>query len=83
MLANSSIYATNEIISSQLDELNLSKFVKEGEEYTKEVFKDINVNSLIQSAITGNMNNKTIYTSILELFGKVTKKMLIWISCSF
>lgn len=67
---STTVYSTDEIISSQLDALNLSSFVKEGEKYTKEVFKDINIENLIQSAITGDIDNEIIYTSILNLFGE-------------
>ena len=44
-------YATDEIISSQMDALNISSFIKEGEKYTKEVFPDISLNDFLSSAI--------------------------------
>ena len=63
-------YATDEIISSQMETLNISSFVKEGQAYTKEVFPDININSLLNSAIKGEIDNKGIINSLLLLFGK-------------
>lgn len=70
LLINGPIYATNEIISSQLDALNLSTFIKEGENYTKEVFEGLDIQTLISSAISGDIANEDIYKSILKLFGE-------------
>lgn len=61
--------ATEEIISSQMDTLNISSFIKEGETYTKEVFPDINLNELLNSAIKGELNNKEIFKSLIYIFG--------------
>lgn len=63
------IYATDEIISSQMETLNLSSFIKEGENYTEEIFPDIDLNELLNSAIKGNVDNKSILKNILSIFG--------------
>ena len=65
----SNTYASDEIISSQMDALNLSSFIDEGENYTKEIFPDINLNDFLNSAIRGEIDNKGIYKGILSLFG--------------
>ena len=62
-------YATDEIISSQMDALNLSSFINEGEKYTQEIFPDIDLNKLLNSAIRGEVDNKEIYKGILSIFG--------------
>ena len=62
-------FATDEIISSQMDEINISSFIKEGEEYTKEVFPDISLKDLLSSATNGKINNNKIFNGILMLFG--------------
>ena len=62
-------YASDEIISSQIDALNLSSFIKEGENYTKDVFPDISLNDFFNSSINGEINNKEIYKGVLALFG--------------
>lgn len=62
-------YATDEIISSQMDALNLSSFIAEGEKYTEDVFPDINLNDFLNSAIKGEIDNKVIYKGILSIFG--------------
>ncbi len=62
-------YATDEIISSQMDSLNLSSFIDEGEKYTEHVFPDINLNDFLNSAIKGKVDNKSIYKGLLSIFG--------------
>lgn len=65
----SNTYATDEIISSQMETLNLSSFMKEGEKYTKDVFPDMNLNELLNSAIKGDVDNKSIFKGIISIFG--------------
>lgn len=62
-------YATDEIISSQMEALNLSSFVIEGEKYTEDIFPDMDLNDLLNSAISGEIDNKQIYSGILSIFG--------------
>ena len=57
------------IIESQKETLNISTFVKEANEYTKELFPDINTNDLLNSASKGEIDNKTIILRIASLFG--------------
>ncbi|MBO4816578.1 MAG: hypothetical protein J5507_06835 [Clostridia bacterium] len=61
-------YATEEIIESQMDALNISSFIKEGQVYTKKAFPDINVEDLLTSAIKGKIDNKSILNSFFEIF---------------
>ena len=63
-------YATNEIIQEQMEVLNISDFINEAEEYTEDTFPNLNVNELLNSAINGQVDNKSIFSSILSLFGK-------------
>lgn len=60
-------YSTDEIISSQMETLNISSFIKEGEKYTEDIFPDLNGNELLSSAIKGNIDNNIIFKSILSL----------------
>lgn len=64
------VQATDAIIESQLDALNLSSFIEAGETYTKDIFEDVDINELLKSAVSGNVSTRTIYTSILALLGK-------------
>lgn len=64
------VQATDAIIESQLDALNLSSFIEEGEKYTKDVFEDVDIGELLETAISGDIDTKTIYSNILSLLGE-------------
>lgn len=46
-----------EIIESQKDNLNITDFIKEAEEYTKESMPGIDLNNLLTTAISGDIDN--------------------------
>ena len=62
----------DEIISSQKEVLNIPKFINESKKYTEDVFGDVDYGQLLNSAITGNIDNKLLGKSILNLIGKET-----------
>ena len=53
-----------------MDTLNLSSVIKEGQKYTKDIFPEMNLNTLLNSTIRGEINNNEIYKGILSLLGK-------------
>lgn len=61
-----------EIINSQKETVNISKFIEDAKKYTMQVFEDTDYNELLNSAITGNIDNKTLGKNILSVFGKET-----------
>lgn len=62
--------ATNEeILDSQSDKLNIKKFVDEANSYTKDSFGDLDINELLNNALKGDINNKSIVEKIMSLFG--------------
>lgn len=64
-------YASNmDIIKSQEETLNISSFIKEANSYTKESFDDIDVEELLNLAITGNIENGKIVRNIWKILGK-------------
>lgn len=69
LIIPSCTYATNAIIESQLDALNLSSFIEEGEKYTKDIFIDIDMENFFKSAISGKIDTKTMYSTILSILG--------------
>ncbi len=60
-------YATEEIINSQMQALNISTVIKEGQAYTKEAFPNIDLNELLNSVIKGKIDNKSILKEALSL----------------
>ena len=45
----------DETMESQKEALGISEFIEEADKYTKEVFENIDVDNLLTSAITGNL----------------------------
>lgn len=63
-------YATSEIINSQMEALNISSFIREGEKYTKTIFPDLDLKYMLNSAISGEIDNSLLYKGIMYLFGE-------------
>lgn len=77
------VYAETEeeIMSSTQEKFNISGFIKEAEEYMGESFGEVNLTEMLNQAIQGKINNKTIYQKILKLLGKeVSSSLKILIS---
>lgn len=68
------VYATetNETLKTQEEALNISGFIKESENYTKDTFSDIDLNSIYKSAISGNIDMKGVLSIVLKLVGDET-----------
>lgn len=62
--------ATEAIVNDQMEALNLSTFIREGEKYTKEAFPDLDVKDLINKSITGEVNNRALYKGAFKLLGR-------------
>lgn len=69
-LAQTETIEQSEILESQQKTLNISSFIEEAKKYSSNLYKDIDFNELFNSAITGNINNKTIINDILKILGK-------------
>ena len=70
-----------EIMETTQDKFNISEFINEAEKYTGDVLGDIDLNDMLNNAIKGNIDNKTIYQKILKLLGsEVNSSLKILIS---
>ena len=58
------------VLTSQQESLNISSFIKEAQKYTKDTFEDLDVDELFSSAITGKIDNETIFKTIFKTVGK-------------
>lgn len=68
------IYATDtNILKSQQESLGISDFIEEANKYTKENFKDINLQNIFENAITGRIGNSNLFNSFLNVLGRETK----------
>lgn len=64
------------IIEEQQATLNISGFIEESQKYTEKIFPDVDLSNLLNSAITGKIDNKTIFNSVLNLFGEEVKSTI-------
>lgn len=64
------------IIEEQKTLLNISGFIEEAKKYTEEVFPDLDLPDFLEMAIKGEVNNKTIISSVFNLFGKEIKSTI-------
>lgn len=58
-----------EIMKSQEDSLGITDFIQESNKYTTEHFSDVDLQEILQSAISGNIDSKKISSSIFKIFG--------------
>lgn len=58
------------IINEQKATLNISTFIKEANEYTKETFPELDASQVLNSALTGKVDNEGIFNKILNLIGE-------------
>ena len=63
-------FATDTIVSDQMEALNLGTFINAGEKYTKETFPEIEIQNLITESLKGKVDNSILYKGVLRLFGK-------------
>lgn len=61
---------TTKMIQEEKENFGISNFIQETEKYTNNFFEDLNISEIINSAITGKVDNKPILEKILKLFGK-------------
>lgn len=61
-----------DVLSSQKESIHISTFIEEAKKYTSEVFEDTDYNELLNSAIRGNIDNKALGKSLLNIVGKET-----------
>lgn len=60
----------SEIIDSQKQNLKISDFMKEAENYTKDTMPEIDLNDLLSTAISGKIDN----IKLMTLFWKILRK---------
>ena len=61
---------TQQMINEEQETFGINDFAQETEKYTNEFFNDMNISEIINSAITGKINNNKILNKILKIFGK-------------
>lgn len=64
------ISATEQIMESTKEMLGVSTFISESEKFSQEVFEDIDFSEVLNSAITGKIDNSTLAKKLLNILGK-------------
>lgn len=59
-----------EVLESQQESLNIDDFIEEAEKYTEDIYSDIDIGDLFTSAISGEIDNKSIIKNILNKLGE-------------
>lgn len=75
-VSNVTLATQEEILQTQSETLNIKGFVSEANKYTEEVFGNTDVNTLLNNAIKGNIDNSGIISKIVGLFGKELKEAI-------
>ena len=57
------------VMNTQKDTVGVSDFIEKSNEYTSDVFSDMDLNEILSSAITGNTDKSELYKGILKIFG--------------
>ena len=60
---------TDEILEEQKESFGISSFIKEAEKYSGDFFEDISVSDMLNDAITGQIDNDTVWSKVLKLLG--------------
>ena len=63
-----------ETYEEQKENFGINSFIDEAEKYSGEFFEDIDVGEILNSAISGNIDNNKIYNQIFSLFGSEVVK---------
>ena len=70
----------NEIMNNTQEKFNINSVLIEADQYTGDFLEDVNLGDMLNQAIQGKVDNKTLYQKIFKMFGKeitVSLKTLI------
>jgi stage III sporulation protein AE len=65
--------STDEIIDEQESSFGISSFIAEAEKYSGDFFEDVSISKMLNDAISGEIDNSTIYKKIFNLLGAEVK----------
>lgn len=60
----------DELMSSQKETFGINSFIENSKKYSGEFFDDIDINSMLNMAINGKIDNNTLYKKIVGLLGR-------------
>jgi stage III sporulation protein AE len=78
--ANNSVNA-NSVLEEQKSGFGIKEFLKEAESYVPDTFKDLDISNIFNMAVSGNIDNISLFKKILNLLGsQVTDTIKILIN---
>lgn len=72
-----------QIMEEQQKDLGIEEFIDLSNKYTKDSLREININEIFNSALTGKIENVNIFKIIFRLLGKEFKDCISGIRNSF
>ena len=68
---NTNIYCEEaEIMNSQIESLNIQRFLEYSKKYSKNLGEDFDINNFFSEALTGKIDNSTLLKRLLNILGK-------------
>lgn len=64
---------SQDIIQSQMEDLNLGDFVNKSKEYSGEFMEDVDVGDFLTAAVSGKLDNSPFFKKVLNILGKEIK----------
>lgn len=61
---------TSEILNQTQENFNIKEFIKEAENYSSDFFEEKSISEILNSAISGKIDNNKIIKKIINIFGK-------------
>ena len=58
----------NEIMNNTQEKFNINSFIKEADKYTGDFLEDVNLGDMLNQAIQGKVDNKTLYQKIFNMY---------------
>ena len=77
------VYAETEeeIMTTTREKFNISGFIEQSEKYLGETFKEIDLDNMLNQAIKGKIDNKSLYQKVIKILGQeVSSSLKILIS---
>lgn len=78
---HTNVYATDnsyntDILEEQVDNLDIYSIIEESNKYTEEVYEDLDMKEVLNSAISGEIDNNLILKAIVKLFGEEVRNSI-------
>lgn len=67
---------SEEILENQQESFGISSFIEKSKQYSNDIFENIDISKIFNSAIKGDVDNKFLYKQITKIIGKEVQSSL-------